>query len=67
MENNLKVQDPDFKKKLVKYLLFGLIIGISVRYIPNKQIDNNEILIIAAIASITFGIIDMYSPSIEIK
>lgn len=67
MENNLKVQDPDFKKKLVKYLLFGLIIGISIRYIPTKQIDNNEILIIAAIASITFGIIDMYSPSIEIK
>lgn len=67
MENSLRVQDPDQKKKMIKYLLFGLIVGISIRYVPTNQINNKEILMIAALASITFGIIDMVSPSIVVK
>lgn len=67
MENSLNVQDPDHKKKLVKYLLFGLIVSISVRYVPSNQINNKEILMIGALASIAFGIIDMISPSIVVK
>ncbi len=67
MKNSLRVQDPDQKKKLIKYLLFGLVVGISVRYVPSNKINNNEIIMIAALASITFGIIDMISPSIVIK
>ena len=67
MENSLKVQDPDQKKKIIKYLLFGLIISISVRYIPTNKINNKEILMIGALSSITFGILDMVSPSIEVK
>jgi hypothetical protein len=67
MENSLRVQDPDRKKKLIKYLLFGLVVAISLRYIPTNRINNKEILMIAAIASISFGIIDIVSPSIVIK
>ena len=67
MENSLKAQESDNKKKLVKYLLFGLIVSISVRYIPSNQIDNKEILMIGAIGSIFFGILDMVSPSIIVK
>jgi hypothetical protein len=67
MENSLKAQESDNKKKLVKYLLFGLIVSISVRYIPSNQIDNKEILMIGAIGSICFGILDMVSPSIVVK
>ena len=67
MKNSLKVQDTDHKKKLLKYLLFGLVVGMSIRYIPTNQINNKEILMISALASITFGIIDMVSPSIVIK
>jgi hypothetical protein len=67
MENSLKAQESDNKKKLVKYLLFGLIVSISVRYIPSNQIDNKEILMIGAIGSIFFGILDMVSPSIVVK
>ena len=67
MENSLKHEEYERNKKIVKYLLFGLIISISVRYVPSTQISNNEIIIIGAIASITFGILDMLSPSIEMK
>lgn len=67
MENSLRVQDPDRKKKLVKYLLFGILISISTRYIPSTKINDKEILMIGAIASISFGIIDMLSPTIVVK
>jgi hypothetical protein len=67
MENSLRVQDPDRKKKLVKYLLFGIIVGMSVRYVPSNRINDKEILMIGALASISFGIIDMVSPSIVVK
>jgi hypothetical protein len=54
-------------KKLIKYVLFGLICAISLRYIPSSIMKNKEILMISAIMSISFGIIDMISPSIKIK
>ena len=60
-------QESEKQKKIIKYLLIGLIIALSARYIPMQSIRNEESLIIGAIASITFGIIDMYSPSIVIN
>jgi hypothetical protein len=66
MNKNLKSKDPDVRKTLVKYLLFGLIVGMCVRYIPVSHIKNKEIIMIAAIASISFSIIDMISPTIII-
>ena len=65
--NSLKTQDSDKKKKIIKYLLFGLIVGISTRYIPHNTIQTKEIIMIGAIASISFGIIDMVSPSIVVN
>jgi hypothetical protein len=56
------------KIKLIKYLLYGLIIALSVRYVPtNTIVNNNDILIIAAIASMSFALIDMVSPSVVVK
>lgn len=67
MKNSLRVEDMDRKKKLVKYLLFGLVVAISIRYVSTTKIDNKEILMISAISSITFGIVDMVSPSIVVN
>jgi hypothetical protein len=55
------------QKKIIKYVLFGLICAISLRYIPSSIIKNKEILMIAAIMSISFAIIDMISPSIKVN
>jgi hypothetical protein len=67
MKNSLNIEDPDIKKKIVKYLLFGFIVGLSVRYVPKNTINNKEIIMIGAIASISFGIIDIISPSVVVK
>jgi hypothetical protein len=58
---------PSINERIIKYLLFGLIIGMAVRYLPEKTLNNKEIFIIATIGSITFALIDMISPSIKLK
>lgn len=65
--NSKKLERNDRIKKIIKYLLFGFIIGISVRYIPTSTIKDHEILMILIIGSIGFGIIDMVAPSIVIQ
>ena len=64
--NKNSLNNTDYKKKIIKYLLFGLIVGLSVRYIPTHTINQKEIIMIAAIASISFAILDMISPSIKV-
>ena len=65
MEKSLN--NNEYKKKIIKYLLFGLIVSASVRYIPSNLINQKEIIMIGAIGSISFAILDMVSPSIQIK
>lgn len=67
MKNKLDLNNPETKKKFIKYLLFGLIVAISTRYIPTNTMNNKEILMIASVASISFGIIDMVSPSLSVN
>ena len=55
------------QKNIIKYFLIGFIVAIAARYIPNHTIKNEELIMIGAVASISFAILDMYSPSIVIK
>lgn len=57
----------EIKQKIIKYLLIGLIISIAIRYIPSLPIENKEILMIGAVGSITYALIDMISPSIKFE
>jgi hypothetical protein len=65
--NNNNTIAPSINERIIKYLLFGLVIAITVRYLPEKTIYNEEIILIGAIGSILFAIIDMLSPSIKLK
>ena len=60
-------QESHKKKNLIKYLLIGLIVALAARYIPQHTLQNEELIMIGAVASISFGILDMYSPSIIIN
>ncbi len=53
--------------KIAKYILMGLVIIIALKYVPCECIKTKEIMIIGAISSITFAILDMVSPSIFIQ
>ncbi len=53
--------------KMIKYVVMGLIMGIILRYVPTHLINNNEIIMISMLSSITLAILDMISPSIKIE
>ena len=54
-------------KRIIKYILMGFVILVSVRYIPQQPIETKEVIMIALISSITFSMLDMVSPSIKVK
>tara|TARA_B100000900_G_C20469602_1_gene670791 strand:+ start:501 stop:719 length:219 start_codon:yes stop_codon:yes gene_type:complete len=63
----LKITDREKCKRIIKYILMSLVMLVSLRYIPNQLLNNNELLTISFIASISFAILDMISPSILIS
>lgn len=60
-------QETSKQKNLIKYLLIGLIVALTARYVPQQTLKNEELIMIGAVSSIVFGILDMYSPSIIVK
>ena len=53
--------------KLIKYILMGLFIFIAIKYIPEKVLKNNEIILITISSIIIFIILDIVSPSINVN
>jgi len=54
-------------QKLLKYILMGMIVLLATKYIPDIQLKTKEIIMIGAVSSISFAILDMISPSIKVK
>ena len=50
----------------IKYIIMGLMVALGSLFIPEKKINISEIVIISMVASITFALLDMYSPSVSI-
>lgn len=50
-------------KRIMKYLIEGLIVALACFAIPKRSMDFIEILLIALIASSTFIILDTYIKS----
>jgi len=65
--NVLNDKTSDYLKRFLKYIIMGLIMFLSIRYIISKNIDNKEILLVSAVSSISFGLLDIFSPSIKIN
>ena len=53
--------------KIIKYLILALIILLSLKYIPDLNINSIDQIMISSIGSITFALLDMLSPSIVIN
>ena len=51
---------------IIKYLLIGIISGLSIKYVPTTTLLQKDIIIIAIIISISYAIIDIMLPSINI-
>ena len=62
----LKITNKEMCKRIIKYILMGFIILVSVRYIPTQPIATKEIIMIGLISSIAFAMLDMVSPSVKV-
>ena len=53
-------------RRLLKYIAIVLISGSSIFIIPKNKINNNEIIYISLIIGMTFCLLDIITPSIQI-
>ncbi|NBQ17943.1 hypothetical protein EBU24_06525, partial [bacterium] len=53
-------------KRIVKYLIEGLMVSIAAFAIPKRSLNLEEIALIALTAAATFAILDTYIPSMGV-
>jgi len=56
----------EFVKRVIKYLVEGIMVAIAAYAIPKRSLNLEEIALIALTAAATFSILDTYIPSIGV-
>jgi ABC-type Co2+ transport system permease subunit len=54
-------------KRIIKYLVEGLMVAIAAYAIPKRSLNMEEIVLIALTAAATFSILDTYIPSMGVS
>lgn len=52
-------------KRAIKYIVEGIMVAIAAFAIPKKQLNVEEIVIIALMAAATFSVLDVFVPSMS--
>lgn len=51
-------------QSLVKYALEGIAVAVAAFYLTKKKTDLKEVMMIALVASLTFLVLDQFSPGV---
>jgi ABC-type Co2+ transport system permease subunit len=54
-------------KRIIKYLIEGLMVAIAAFAIPKRSLNLEEISLLALTAAATFAILDTYIPSMGVN
>ena len=54
-------------KRVIKYLVEGLMVAIAAYAIPKRSLNIEEIVLIALTAAATFSILDTYIPAMGVS
>jgi ABC-type Co2+ transport system permease subunit len=54
-------------KRIIKYLVEGLMVAIAAFAIPKRSLNIEEIVLIGLTAAATFSILDTYIPSMGVN
>ena len=54
-------------KRIIKYLIEGLMVAIAAYAIPKQSLKLEEIAVLAIMAAATFAILDTYVPSMGVS
>jgi hypothetical protein len=52
-------------RRVVKYLLMGIVIAVSTLILPKQKIDLESVLALSLISGATFAIIDTFIPTMS--
>jgi ABC-type Co2+ transport system permease subunit len=52
-------------KRVIKYLVEGLMVAIAAYAIPKRSLNIEEIILLALTAAATFSILDTYIPTMN--
>jgi len=63
----VKIQGTNWVKRIIKFLVVGLVVGLVAYYFGRNKLTTKEIIIIALVAAIIFAIVDVYSPTVTIN
>jgi hypothetical protein len=63
---NSLIQPHELVKKIIKYLVEGLMVAIAAYAIPKRSLNIEEIVLIALTAAATFSILDTYVPTMGV-
>jgi ABC-type Co2+ transport system permease subunit len=63
---NSLVNVSELVKRIIKYLVEGLMVAIAAYAIPKRSLNMEEIVLIALTAAATFSILDTYVPSMGV-
>lgn len=55
----------EFVKRLLKYLVEGVVVAIAAYSIPKQKLDVQDIGVIALSAAATFALLDLFAPTIS--
>ena len=53
----------EIMKRIIKYLVEGLMVAIACYAIPKQSLQLDEIMLLALVAASTFSILDTYIPT----
>jgi len=54
-------------RRVVKYVVEGLMVAIAAYAIPKRSMNVDEVMLIALTAAATFSILDTYAPSMAVS
>ena len=54
-------------KRLVKYALEGLAVALAAKYIPNQQLNVQEIVMLGLTAACVFALLDIFAPTVSVS
>lgn len=57
----------ELTRRVIKYLVEGLMVAIAAYAIPKRSLNIEEIVLIALTAAATFSILDTYIPSMGVN
>ncbi len=64
---NSLINVTELVKRIIKYLVEGLMVAIAAYAIPKRSLNIEEIILIALTAAATFSILDTYVPSMGVN